>query len=117
MTRERERDTGTYLPSKKLTQFRVQTEGKMSCFTGFPCTLENLENLENKKINFQTWKNPVKKKIMKMSWKNPGNSFKIHTKLELSTLLEDLYPKSILLPHIIVPENLNFNLEKSWQSP
>ena len=38
---------------------------------GFPRTLENLENLEDKKINFQAWKSPGKKK-MNMSLKNPG---------------------------------------------
>ena len=47
------------------------------------------------KINFQAWKCPGKKKKMKMSWKSPGNSLKIHTKLELSIFLEDLYaPKT-----------------------
>ena len=39
-----------------------------SLHTGFPCTLENLEN---EKINFQAWKSPRKKESMEMSWKNP----------------------------------------------
>ena len=52
-----------------------------------------------------------------MSWKNPGNSLKIHAELELSIFLEDYYRPKAFLPQIIVLENLNFDLEKSWKSP
>ena len=99
-----------------VSQHSVQSKIS-TAFTGFPCTLENLEDLENEKINFQAWKSPGQKKMMTMSWKNPGNSLKIHMKLELSIFLEDLYPQKVFLPQSIVVENLNFDLEASWKSP
>ena len=37
-------------------------------------------------------------------WKNPGNSSKVHTKLELSIFLGDLYPQKHFLAQI-VPES------------
>ena len=79
-------------------------------------TLENLENVENEKINFQVWKSPGRKKIMKMSWKSPGNPLKIDTKLELISFLEDLYPRKHFLPQIIVLEILILTLKSLGQS-
>ena len=52
---------------------------------GFPHTLENLENQENDKINFQAWK----RKKIRNSWNNPGN-FLTDVKLELSIFLEEI---------------------------
>ena len=91
-----------FSPLKNVQKIQPQVVSRQSvqskiraAFTGFPCTLENLENLENEKINFQAWKSPGQKKMMTMSWKNPGNSLKIQMKLELSIFLEDLYPQKV----------------------
>ena len=68
---------------------------------GFPCTLENLEN---EKINFQ-------------AWKSPGNFFKNAYEDRIQYFWHDLYPpKAFFLPQIIALENLNFDLEKSWEN-
>ena len=69
------------------------------------------------KNKFPGLENSWKKGKMTLSWKNPGNPLKVHTKLELSIFIEDFYPLKHFLPQIIVLENLNFDLEKSWKSP
>ena len=65
----------------------------------------------------QPRKSPGKKRTMKMSWKNPGNSLRIRTKLKSSIFREDFYPSEPFFSQIIILENLNFDLEKSWKSP
>ena len=82
--------------------------------SGFPCTLENLEKLENGKlINFQAWKSPGKKKKLECcgkSWKFLKNTYEIR----IECFCYDLY--SPLTNKITVLENLNFDLEKSWKN-
>ena len=48
--------------------------------SGFPCTLENLEKLENEEINFQAWKSPGEKKNEKC----PGKILEILLKYILN---------------------------------
>ena len=82
--------------------------------TGFPRTLENLEN---EKICFQAWKSPGKIKknynVLEKSWKFFKNTYKV----KIEYFVDNLFPPETLFPQIVVIENLNFDLEKSWKSP
>ena len=77
---------------------------------GFPCVLENLENLENIKFIFQvlemSWNFTMSENILEMSWKKYFLSKKVHFKAHEYKLLLNNKTLIVVRKRVVGPINV-----------